>query len=154
MWPVFGRRVRLGISLVLTNRRHHWQQLAKDERPIVSRCTQANPVHSGIATGLIYIAVFPTALIQLAGNCFEDIPVRRLESSPPAQQQRLQPPYSAIADRSNGMVLSQACRCAVADSERRFRQRQLPSVSEFRDISKLVGDEFEKRYPSLIGGAS
>jgi hypothetical protein len=28
------------------------------------------------------------------------------------------------------------------------------SVSKIRDISKLVGDEFEKRYPSLLGGAS
>jgi hypothetical protein len=28
------------------------------------------------------------------------------------------------------------------------------SVSKIRDISKLAGDEFEKRYPSLIDGAS
>ena len=28
------------------------------------------------------------------------------------------------------------------------------SVSKICDISKLVGDEFEKRYPSLVDGAS
>jgi hypothetical protein len=28
------------------------------------------------------------------------------------------------------------------------------SVSKIRDIGKLAGDEFEKRYPSLIDGAS
>jgi hypothetical protein len=33
------------------------------------------------------------------------------------------PPISAIVDRSNVMVLSQTCRCAVADSGRGFRQR-------------------------------
>jgi hypothetical protein len=34
-----------------------------------------------------------------------------------------------------------------------FDNDRFLSVSKIRDISKLVGDEFEKRYPSLLGSA-
>ena len=65
-----------------------------------------------------------------------------------------QNPPSAIVDRSNVMVLSQTCRLQLRIRDEDFDNDTFLSVSEIRDISKLVGDEFEKRYPSLIGGAS
>jgi hypothetical protein len=49
-------------------------------------------------------------------------------------------------------VASDIVQADVRDED--FDNDKFLSVSKIRDISKLIGDEFEKRYPTLIGDAS